>query len=43
MINLLTQYPEIKKYDLTSLRHLVYGGSPMASQLIRRTWDAFPI
>lgn len=42
MINLLTQYPEIEKYDLTSLRHLVYGGSPMAPQLIRRTWEVLP-
>src|SRR6266567_993019 len=30
MINMLTQFPELQKYDLTTLRHLGYGGSPMA-------------
>ena len=42
MINLLTQYPEITKFDLTSLTHLAYGGSPMAPELIRRTRQQFP-
>ena len=37
MINLLTQFPELKKYDLTSLEELAYGGSPMAPELIHRT------
>jgi len=42
MINLLTQFPELKKYDLTSLEGLGYGGSPMAPALLRRTRDALP-
>ena len=42
MINLLTQFQEIHKYNLTSLTHLVYGGSPMAPELIRRTRAMFP-
>jgi acyl-CoA synthetase (AMP-forming)/AMP-acid ligase II len=42
MINVLTQFPEIDKYDLSSLTHLVYGGSPMAPELIRRTRAMFP-
>jgi long-chain acyl-CoA synthetase len=37
MINLLTQFPEVKKYDLGSLEVLAYGGSPMAPELIHRT------
>src|SRR5437667_12537110 len=37
MINLLTQFPELEKYDLTSLERMAYGGSPMAPELIRRT------
>jgi len=37
MINMLTQFPELRKYDLTSLRHLGYGGSPMAPELVHRT------
>src|SRR2546423_11154429 len=33
MINMLTQFPDLKKYDLTSLKHLGYGGSPIATGL----------
>ena len=32
MINLLTQFPELEKYDLTSLERMAYGGSPMAPE-----------
>jgi long-chain acyl-CoA synthetase len=42
MINLLTQFADLKKYDLTSLRHLAYGGSPMAPELIHRTRESLP-
>ena len=42
MINMLTQFPELKKYDLTSLRHLGYGGSPMAPELVHRTRQVLP-
>jgi acyl-CoA synthetase (AMP-forming)/AMP-acid ligase II len=42
MINLLTQFPELKKYDLTSLEELAYGGSPMAPELIHRTREVLP-
>jgi len=42
MINLLTQFADLKKYDLTSLRHLAYGGSPMAPELIHRTREVLP-
>jgi len=42
MINMLTQFPELKKYDLTSLRHLGYGGSPMAPELVHHTRRVFP-
>jgi len=37
MINLLTQFSELEKYDLASLEEIAYGGSPMAPELIRRT------
>ena len=43
MINLLTQFPDLKKYDLTSLEELAYGGSPMAPELIRRTREVLPL
>ena len=42
MINLITQSPEAKKYDLSSLEVLAYGGSPMAPELIRRTRELLP-
>ncbi|HTU32562.1 MAG TPA: long-chain fatty acid--CoA ligase [Candidatus Acidoferrum sp.] len=42
MINLLTQCPDLNKYDLTSLKALGYGGSPMAPELIHRTREVLP-
>src|SRR3954471_6605284 len=42
MINILTQSPELHKYDLSSLRHLGYGGSPMAPELVHRTRQVLP-
>jgi long-chain acyl-CoA synthetase len=42
MINLLTQFPDLHKYDLSSLEHLWYGGSPMAAELIHRTREVLP-
>jgi acyl-CoA synthetase (AMP-forming)/AMP-acid ligase II len=42
MINLLTQFPELEKYNLTSLEEIAYGGSPMAPELIRRTREVLP-
>jgi long-chain acyl-CoA synthetase len=42
MINLLTQWPEIGRFDLSSLRYLLYGGSPIAPEVIRRTREKLP-
>jgi long-chain acyl-CoA synthetase len=42
MINLLTQFSELNKYDVTSLQQLAYGGSPMAPELIHRTRETLP-
>jgi acyl-CoA synthetase (AMP-forming)/AMP-acid ligase II len=42
MVNMLTQSPELQKYDLTTLRHLGYGGSPMAPELVHRTRQVLP-
>jgi long-chain acyl-CoA synthetase len=42
MLNLLTQMPEAKPYDLGSLEVLAYGGSPMAPELVRRTRKLLP-
>jgi long-chain acyl-CoA synthetase len=42
MINLLTQSPDARKYDLSSLQVLAYGGSPMAPELVHRTRELLP-
>jgi long-chain acyl-CoA synthetase len=42
MINLLTQFPDARKYDLSSLQVLAYGGSPMAPELVHRTREFLP-
>jgi long-chain acyl-CoA synthetase len=42
MINMLVQFEKLKDYDLSSLKELGYGGSPIAPELIRRTRDVFP-
>ena len=42
MISLLTQFPDLEKYNLTSLEVVGYGGSPIAPELIRGTRKAFP-
>jgi long-chain acyl-CoA synthetase len=42
MINMLTQSPELQKYDLSTLQHLGYGGSPMAPELVHRTRQVLP-
>jgi len=42
MINLLIQFPQLQQYDLSSLKQLAYGGSPMAQELIHRTREVLP-
>jgi acyl-CoA synthetase (AMP-forming)/AMP-acid ligase II len=42
MINLVTQFLDAGKYDLSSLQVLAYGGSPMAPELIVRTRELLP-
>jgi acyl-CoA synthetase (AMP-forming)/AMP-acid ligase II len=42
MINLLTQYADLKAHALGSVEVLGYGGSPMAPELIRRTRAVLP-
>jgi long-chain acyl-CoA synthetase len=42
MINMLTQSPELQKYELSTLQHLGYGGSPMAPELVHRTRQVLP-
>ena len=36
MLNAVLNHPDVDKYDLSSLRHLVYGASPMPVELLKR-------
>ena len=42
MINLLTQFTDLARYDLGSLKLLGYGGSPVSAEVIQRTRSVFP-
>ena len=42
MVNFLTQYPELGRYDLSSLERFLYGGSPMAPEIVKRTREKLP-
>jgi long-chain acyl-CoA synthetase len=41
MINFLVNYPAIGDYDLSSLRRILYGASPMPVELLRRAAQVF--
>ena len=40
MLNFLLQHPAFDSYDLSSLRHMTYGASPIAPDLLRRAMRA---
>jgi long-chain acyl-CoA synthetase len=42
MINMVVNHPEIARYDLSSLRRLVYGASPMPEAVIRKAMEVIP-
>jgi len=42
MINMVVNHPEISRYDLSRLRRLVYGASPMPEAVIRRAMEVIP-
>jgi len=42
MINMLLAHPDFDKYDLSSLRTCVYGGSPMPEALITQAMKKLP-
>jgi long-chain acyl-CoA synthetase len=42
MINMLVNHPDIGRFELSSLRHLAYGGSPMPEAVIRKTLEVLP-
>jgi len=42
MVNMLVHHPEIGQHDLTPLRKLLYGASPMPEAVIRRALEVLP-
>ncbi len=42
MINMLVHHPDVGTYDLSSLRQLTYGASPMPEAVIRRALEVMP-
>ena len=43
MINMLINHPDIKKYDLSSLKSMLYGASPIPTALLRQAMDTLGI
>lgn len=39
MINMVVNHPDVSKYDLSSLRRVIYGASPMPLPLLRQAMD----
>jgi long-chain acyl-CoA synthetase len=42
MINMLVHHPAIGNYDLSSMKLMLYGGSPMAESVIARVEEVLP-
>jgi long-chain acyl-CoA synthetase len=42
MVNMLLSHPDFGKYDLTSLKTCIYGGSPMPEGLMLRAMEKVP-
>lgn len=42
MIIMMLKEPDFARYDLSSLRQVIYGSSPMAAEWIQRALESFP-
>jgi long-chain acyl-CoA synthetase len=42
MINFLIHHPDVSKRDLSALRHIAYGGSPMPAETARQAMQMLP-
>ena len=42
MINMLVNHPEVENYDLSSLRCVMYGASPMPESVIKKALQVLP-
>ena len=41
VIYMLLEYPELRKYNVSSLKTIVYGGSPMVAERLREAMEIF--
>ena len=41
MIRAVVEHPELNKYDISSLRRIIYGSAPMPEELLKRTINVF--
>jgi long-chain acyl-CoA synthetase len=41
MVNMVVNHPDLPKYDLSSLRRVIYGASPMPLPLLKQAMDTF--
>ena len=42
MVHSLLQVPDVKKFDLSSLRLILYAGAPMPVELLKKALEVFP-
>ena len=42
MVNMIVNHPKVGDYDLTSLRSVLYGASPMPAAVLRRALEVWP-
>jgi long-chain acyl-CoA synthetase len=42
MINMLANHPRVRDYDLSSLKYILYGASPMPEGVLRTALDVLP-
>jgi len=42
MINMLANHPKVADYDLSSLKYILYGASPMPEGVLRKALQVFP-
>ncbi|RLV77630.1 long-chain-fatty-acid--CoA ligase [Streptomyces rapamycinicus] len=42
MVQMLVDHPELARFDLSSVRYIVYGAEPITEVLLRRAMSAFP-
>ncbi len=42
MINMLVSHPKVKDYDVSTLKYVLYGASPMPEGVLRKALEVFP-